>query len=152
VDWYDLKGALEELGLAAEIKRIPAAQAKKMDLRDEVVLAELELPDARPVETQYRELPRFPAIVRDVALVVNEGVRHGDVLAAVENSRNKYLERVELFDIFRGGPVAAGRKSMAYSLTYRAPDRTLTDAEVNEAHEKLKAQLKQMLSCEIREG
>jgi phenylalanyl-tRNA synthetase beta chain len=152
VDYFDLKGALEELGLAAEIKEIPAAQARKMDLRDAVFVAELELPAAAPLaEKQFRELPKFPAVVRDMALVVDEMVTHAAVVAAIEQQRNKFLEKVELFDIFRGGSIPTGKKSLAYSLTFRA-DRNLTDAEVNEAHERLKRQLQQVVPCEIRES
>jgi phenylalanyl-tRNA synthetase beta chain len=148
-DYFDVKGALEELGMATEIKQIPATQAKKMDLRDAVFVAELELsPTGLAAETQFRELPKFPAIVRDVALIVEETVTHQQVLDAIE--RNKSLERVELFDIFRGGSIPTGKKSMAYSLTFRAADRTLTDAEVNEAHERIKRQLQEKLQCEIR--
>jgi phenylalanyl-tRNA synthetase beta chain len=62
------------------------------------------------------------------------------------------LERVALFDIFRGGSIPTGKKSMAYSLTFRAADRTLTDAEVNEAHERIKKQLQAKLACAIRES
>jgi phenylalanyl-tRNA synthetase beta chain len=152
VDYFDLKGALEELGATAEIKQIPASQAKKLDLRDAVFVAELELPAVAPAaEKQFRELPKFPAVVRDVALVVDEDVSHASVLAAIEQSRNKFLEKVELFDIFRGGSIPMGRKSMAYSLTFRA-DRNLTDAEVNKAHEGIKRQLQQAVRCEIRES
>ncbi len=150
VDYFDLKGALEALGLEAEIRQIPPAQAKKLDLRDAVFVAEAELV-TQEMEKQFRELPKFPAVVRDVALVVTEGIQHGDVLAAIEQHRNKILERVALFDIFQGGPIPEGKKSLAYSLTYRA-ERNLTDAEVNGAHEQLKRQLQQMLQCEIRES
>jgi phenylalanyl-tRNA synthetase beta chain len=147
-DYFDLKGALEELGVAAEIKQIPATQAKKMDLRDAAFVAELELKATAGEEKQFRELPKFPAIVRDVALIVEEPVTHAQVLDAIE--RNKNLDRVELFDIFRGGSIPTGKKSLAYSLTFRAADRTLTDAEVNEAHERIKRQLQEKLRCEIR--
>ncbi len=150
VDYFDLKGALEELGLEAEIRQIPAAQAKKLDLRDPVFVAEVELPAARrEAERQFRELPKFPAIVRDVALIVDESVTHAQVLEAI--GQNKDLERVELFDIFRGGSIPTGKKSLAYSLTFRAADRTLTDAEVNEAHERIKRRLQEKLRGEIRE-
>lgn len=155
LDYYDVKGALEELGASAEIRQVPAAQAKKLDLRDTVFVAEIELEPllARGREEKtFRELPKFPAVVRDVALVLDEGVSHGEILAALEKNRNKFLERVELFDIYRGSSIATGKKSMAYSLTFRAPDRTLVDAEVNEAHEQLKRSLQQSLKCEIRES
>ncbi|MEI8063344.1 MAG: hypothetical protein WCH84_04685, partial [Verrucomicrobiota bacterium] len=150
-DYLDLKGALEELGVTAEIREIPAAQAKKNDLRDAVYFVELDfavLPVA--AEKQYMELPKFPAVVRDMALVLDEAVPHATVVAEIEKNRNKFLEKVELFDIFRGSSIATGKKSVAYSLTFRAADRTLTDTEVNEAHERIKRQLQQALGCEIR--
>jgi phenylalanyl-tRNA synthetase beta chain len=163
LDLYDLKGALEELaeslrvaGVAATaITPIAPALAKKLDLRDAVYVAELELDPllaATDHQKTFRELPKFPAVVRDVALVVEESVRHGDVLAAIEKNRNQLLERVQLFDIFRGGSIPTDRKSMAYSLTFRAEDRTLTDGEVNDAHEGIKRELQRALRCEIRES
>ena len=161
LDYYDVKGVLEELGetlgvsVNTEIKQILPAQARKLDLRDTVHVVEIEL-DSLPAVTEgertFRELPRFPAVVRDVALVVEEGVSHAEVVAALGKNRNKLLERVELFDIYRGGSIPTGKKSMAYSLTFRAPDRTLTDSEVNGAHEQLKRSLLQTLKCEIRES
>ena len=124
-------------------------------MRDAVFVTELPLEPLLASgrgETVFRELPKFPAVVRDVALVVEESVSHADILALVEKNRNKFLERVELFDIYRGSSVSTGKKSMAYSLTFRAPDRTLTDAEVNAAHEQIKRLLQQTLQCEIRES
>jgi phenylalanyl-tRNA synthetase beta chain len=61
------------------------------------------------------------------------------------------LEAVELFDVFRGKNVPAGQKSVAYAFTYRNAERTLTDAEVSAAHEKLVAQFKQNLGATVRE-
>jgi phenylalanyl-tRNA synthetase beta chain len=155
LDYCDVKGALEELGASAEIRQIPAGQAKKLDLRDAVYVAEMELEPLLAKGEQekiFRELPKFPAVVRDVAMVLDEGVSHAEVMAAMAQNRNKYLERVEIFDIYRGSSIPTGKKSMAYSLTFRAPDRTLVDAEVNEAHEQLKRSLQQVLKCEIRES
>jgi phenylalanyl-tRNA synthetase beta chain len=103
-------------------------------------------------EKTFRELPKFPSVVRDVAMVVDEGVSHAEVMASIGQNRNKYLEKVELFDIYRGSSIPTGKKSMAYSLTFRAPDRTLIDAEINEAHEQMKRSLQQVLKCEIRES
>ena len=152
VDSLDLKGALEELGLTPEIHEISAVQAKRQGLRDAVYWVEIEF-NALPVtlERQFRELPKFPAVVRDVALVLDESVQHAAVTAEIAGNNNKFLEKVALFDIFRGGTIPAGKKSMAYSLTFRAADRTLTDAEVNDAHERIKRQLQQaIVGCEIR--
>jgi phenylalanyl-tRNA synthetase beta chain len=161
LDTFDVKGALEEVGATlgihvdAAIRQITPGQAKKLDLRDAVYVAEVELEPllaAGERERTFRELPKFPAVVRDVALIVGEEVAHGDILEAIVKNRNKVLERVELFDIYRGGSIPTGKKSMAYSLTFRAPDRTLTDTEVNGAHEQVKRSLSQTLQCEIRES
>lgn len=155
VDYFDLKGALEELGIEVEVRQLPLPQAKKLDLRDPVFFAEFDLERllaATRMEKTYRELPKLPAVVRDMALIVDENARHGDILTAIEKNRNKILERVELFDIFKGDPIPKGKKSMAYSLTFRAADRNLTDAEVNEAHEQIKRQLLKEMPCEVREG
>ena len=161
LDTFDVKGALEEVGetlgipVSVAVQQIPPAQAKKLDLRDAVYVAEVELAPllaGGERERTFRELPKFPAVVRDVALVVDEDVPHGDVLAAILKNRNKVLERVELFDIYRGSSIPTGKKSMAYSLTFRAPDRTLTDTEVNGAHEQVKRSISQTLKCEIRES
>ena len=161
LDYYDVKGALEEVGSALgvavspAIRQIPPVQAKKLDLRDAVYVAEVDLGPllaAKRRDKSFQELPKFPAVVRDVALVVDDTVSHAEIVATIENARNKLLERVELFDIYTGSSIPTGKKSMAYSLTFRAPDRTLTDAEVNGAHEQLKRSLVQALKCEIRES
>ena len=153
VDYFDLKGVLAELGVPAEVRAIPAVEAKKLDLRDEVLVAEADLGPvlaATRAEKQFQELPRYPAVVRDVALIVAESVSHADVMATIAAQQNKILERVELFDIFRGGSIPTGKKSVAYSMTYRSREATLRDAEVNAAHEQLVKQLQQALAGEVR--
>ena len=99
----------------------------------------------------FKPLPVFPAIRRDVAMLVPEGLTHEAVLSAVKQSKPANLEQVELFDVFRGKNVPEGQKSMAYAFTYRHSERTLTDAEVNAAHQGLVEQLKQRLGATIRE-
>src|SRR5207249_2523456 len=78
-----------------------------------------------------RPLPRFPAVTRDLAVVVDEAFRAGDILEEIRALQNPHIELVRLFDCYRGAPVPAGKKSLAYTIAYRAPDRTLTDEEVN---------------------
>jgi len=94
----------------------------------------------------------FPAVVRDVAILADASVKHEDVLAVIRQARPPELESVELFDLFEGAEVGAGRKSMAYSLTYRSRERTLTDADANLYHERVKEVLQQRLPVEIRDG
>ena len=128
--------------------------AKKYDLRDAVLLAELSLDQllARGnTAKSFKSLPQFPAIRRDVAMVVEETVTHEAVLQSVRQVKPANLESVELFDVFRGKGVPAGRKSLAYAFTYRSGEKTLTDAEVQSAHLKVVEVLKLQLQAAIRE-
>jgi phenylalanyl-tRNA synthetase beta chain len=129
--------------------------AKKYDLRDAVFLAELNLDlllARRNTAKSFKSLPAFPASRRDIAMLVPEEVTHDSVLNVVKQSKAPNLETVELFDVFRGKNIPAGQKSVAYAFTYRNAEKTLTEAEVNAAHEKLTGQLKQNLGAIIRES
>jgi phenylalanyl-tRNA synthetase beta chain len=128
--------------------------ARQYDLRDAVLLAELNLDlllARRNTAKSLRPLPAFPAIRRDVAMLVPEATTHEAVLQVVKQAKPANLETTALFDVFRGKNVPQSQKSMAYAFTYRHAERTLTDAEVNAAHEKLVAQLKQRLQAAVRE-
>ncbi len=128
--------------------------ARRYDLRDAVLLAELNLDlllARRNPAKSFRPLPAFPSIRRDVAMILPEATTHEAVLQVVKQAKSANLETTELFDVFRGKNVPPGQKSMAYAFTYRHAERTLTDTEVNAAHEKLVAQLKQRLQATVRE-
>ena len=138
-----------------EMGQLTPTLAKKYDLRDAVFLAELNLDlllARRNPTKSFKTLPQFPTIGRDVAMLVAEATTHDAVLAAVKQAKAANLESVELFDVFRGKGVPDGQKSVAYAFTYRAADRTLTDAEVAAAHEKFVAHLTQSLNATVREG
>lgn len=98
-----------------------------------------------------RAIPAYPAVKRDVAIIVAESVRHEDVLKIIHENAPPELTAVNLFDIFKGEVIGEGKKSLAYTLVYRSHERTLTDEEANRFHESLKAVLKSELSAEIRE-
>ena len=98
----------------------------------------------------FKELPRFPSVVRDLAIVTDEDFVAGDVVRFVRSWGHEWVEWVRLFDQYRGVPIPAGRKSLAYSITYRAADRTLTDDEVNAVHAELTAKLTAALGVELR--
>jgi phenylalanyl-tRNA synthetase beta chain len=97
-------------------------------------------------------LPVYPSVTRDIALRVNNRLRHGDIVSAIWKIAPKELTAVELFDIFSSAEIGVGCKSMAYSLTYRSGDRTMTDDEVNRLHAAVKDRLRSEMSVEIREG
>ena len=130
------------------------ALARQYDLRDPVLLAELDLDlllARRNTAKSFRALPLYPSIRRDVAMLAPEAVTHQAILQTIRQGKAPNLESVDLFDVFRGQNVPTGQKSMAYALTYRAADRTLTDAEVNAAHLAIVEQLKQQLKVIIRD-
>jgi phenylalanyl-tRNA synthetase beta chain len=83
-------------------------------------------------------------------MLVAETTTHEAVLQSVKQAKAANLETVELFDVFRGKGVPDGQKSLAYAFTYRAADKTLTDADVNSAHEKVLETLKTQLKVELR--
>ncbi len=104
---------------------------------------------ARPAKT-YVEVPRHPAVTFDVALVVPEQVSAERVEQAMRKAGGPLLDSVRLFDVYRGSGVAAGSKSLAWALSYRAPDRTLTDEEVRPVHEKLLRKVCGAVDGEVR--
>jgi phenylalanyl-tRNA synthetase beta chain len=127
------------------------------DLPAPVFVAELSLtalgalPQAVP---RYQPLPRFPAVQRDLAIVVRSSVLAGDVEARLRAMQGAMqvplLTRILLFDVYQGDQVGAGRRSLAFSLTYQAPDRTLTDREVNDLHATIVAEIRARFGAEIR--
>jgi phenylalanyl-tRNA synthetase beta chain len=151
-----LESAVISLGKnqIGEFGQLLPALAKKYDLRDAVLLAELNLDFLlayRNPTRSFKPLPAFPAIRRDVAMIVPEATTHDAVLQIVKRTKPANLETAELFDVFRGKHVPEGQKSVAYAFTYRAVDKTLTDAEVNAAHTKIVEAFKAQLQAVVRE-
>jgi phenylalanyl-tRNA synthetase beta chain len=102
--------------------------------------------DVRP----FTDLPRYPGVKMDVALVVDESVPAERAEQAIRAAGGKLLESVRLFDVYRGEAVPAGWKSLAYSLVYRDPERTLTSDEVEQAHEKVVRKVTSALGGRLR--
>jgi phenylalanyl-tRNA synthetase beta chain len=137
-----------------EAGQLLPALAKKYDLRDAVFLAEFNLDlllSKRNPAKSFKPLPQFPPIRRDVAMLVPEATTHEAVLQTVKQTKPANFESVELFDVFRGKNIPEGQKSLAYALTYRSLEKTLTDAEVNAVHAKILEALKTQLKAVVRE-
>jgi phenylalanyl-tRNA synthetase beta chain len=100
---------------------------------------------------KFREIEKFPAVTRDIAMVVPEEISHEKIWRAIHEPREPLLENVELFDVFSGGEVGAAQKSLAYRLTYRDRSRTLTHEEVTEVHARIREKLKRELGVTLRE-
>lgn len=125
----------------------------EMEGRDGDWVCELDLEKLLtyiPARSRYRELPRFPGVVRDLAIVSDVEFASEQVVDFVRGWGNALVEDVALFDQYVGDPIPAGKKSLAYSIRYRSADRTLTDEEVNRAHGELIAALGNALPIELR--
>ncbi|QBS37704.1 phenylalanine--tRNA ligase subunit beta [Thermaerobacter sp. FW80] len=118
--------------------------AAAWDLGERPVAAELDLeallPAVRPVPT-YRPIPRFPAIRRDIAVLAPGDLPAATIAGRIRQAAGPLLEAVRLFDRYTGKPVPEGQVSLAFALVYRAADRTLTDAEVDRVHQRVREAL-----------
>jgi phenylalanyl-tRNA synthetase beta chain len=99
---------------------------------------------------RYQQLPRFPTTIRDVALVADDTLPVQAVIDAVHSLDNPLVVEVRLFDQYRGSPIPEHKQSLAYSIAYRATDRTLTALEVNTLHSQIITHLAQTLEIEVR--
>jgi len=117
-----------------------------------VALVELDaIFEAPSSERVYSSLPPFPAVDRDISLVAGKDLPNQQILDTIWGQKQKLLESVELFDIYEDeGAVGAGKRSLAYTLTYRDPKKTLTDERVNQAHGKIRKTLAKQLPIELR--
>jgi phenylalanyl-tRNA synthetase beta chain len=103
-----------------------------------------------PARITINALPRFPAVERDVALVVDRDFASQHVINWIKGLGETLIEHVEVFDQYLGAPIPEGKKSLAYKISYRAEDRTLTDTEINELHQRLVEQLRKTFVAERR--
>ncbi|MFJ5768356.1 phenylalanine--tRNA ligase subunit beta [Psychrobacillus sp. NPDC093180] len=144
-----IKLAGEEIGL---IGQLHPSEQKVRDLKDTYVM-ELNLAQVlnKEVETlYYAPVSKFPSITRDIALVVDSEKAAGELQAIIQLSGGRLLKAVHLFDLYEGEKMEPGKKSVAFSLTYFDPERTLTDEEVVNAHNKVLKALAEQAGAELR--
>jgi phenylalanyl-tRNA synthetase beta chain len=188
MDFFDLKGILEELFDALHIEgltfaagkhptfrpgqtarlllgeqqigwlgRLHPAVVEGFDIRGgwPVIAAEIDLElvfDHIPDRHRVEPVPVFPAVHEDIALILDKGVIAADVQAIIEKAGGFLLKAVELFDIYEGSSIPAGKKSLAYHLTFQSPAKTLTDKETRRNRERIVQQLEKQLGAKLREG
>ena len=191
-DFYDIKGAVEELldalGLGRPSANRPAAElrptavpylhprasagiyvgalgvgvcgevqpevAKAFDLDAATFVFELDLQaliDLAEGVGRFQELPRFPQTYRDMAIVVDTAVTWSGIREEVLAAGGTLCREVRIFDVYMGKPVPEDKKSVAFAITYQAPDRTLTDDEVGRVHDAIRRRLEERLGARIRE-
>ncbi|MBM7653093.1 phenylalanine--tRNA ligase subunit beta [Neobacillus cucumis] len=125
---------------------------KELDLKDTYVF-EMSLQAVLQEETaplQYNSIPRFPTITRDIALVVNRETVSGTLKEIIVTTGAPLLKETEVFDLYEGDKMEEGKKSIAFSLKYLDPERTLTDEEVTKVHERVLEALKDKAGAVLR--
>ncbi len=165
MDSFDLRGTLDyllQVGITekeiSNFGSVGNAEKRSFGLKGDVFYAEIDLgpwSEKEALPPVYQALPVFPAVRRDIAFVVLESLPYREVTQAIQSAQISQLERVELFDRFldpNGVKVPAGHQSLAVALTYRSLERTLTDLEVNQMHEKVKQALVGKTGAVIRES
>lgn len=101
-------------------------------------------------EIEYKPLPKYPAIQRDLAIVVSKEIEAEALMKNIRENAGKLLESLTLFDVYTGEQIGKEKKSLAFSLTYRSNEKTLTDDEVSKVHEKVLEALKQHFDAKLR--
>src|SRR6266545_4054653 len=142
--------ASREVGSFGELA-VPVREA--FDLAAPVFVAELSLSALLTLQTwapRYQALPRYTAVQRDLALVVPEDVTAAEIESAIRAMRLPLLTRLALFDVYTGDQIGPGRRSLAWSLTFQAPDRTLRDGEVNDLHARIVTEIAKRFKAEVR--
>lgn len=121
--------------------------AKNFDIKTRVMIAEIEMETIHGMNInhrkQYTEIPKYPAIQRDISLLIPKHNLAQHYFKAIEKTDKKLIQKVELIDEYTGNKIEADKRSLTYSITYQADDRTLTEEEVNEIHASVLENLKQ---------
>jgi phenylalanyl-tRNA synthetase beta chain len=131
---------------------IHPAYAKKFDLK-RVVYGEFFLDPifaAKAARLRFAAIDRYPAVERDIALVVDRDVTAQALLSTIRRVSSKLVRKTDVFDVYEGEHIEAGKKSVALRITYQAPDHTLKEEEITSVHERILALLKEKLHAELR--
>lgn len=185
VDFYDMKGLVEGLLAALQVKDYTLARSaepylhpgkscdilldgkvigsfgevhptaqENFELDQTVYVLEMAIEPLIAGATavpKYQRLPKYPAMSRDIAVVVPQDVSNAEIESVIRANAGELLRAVRVFDIYTGKQVAAGCKSMAFNLTYQADDRTLTDAEVDASMQQVIAQVAETYKAKLRD-
>jgi phenylalanyl-tRNA synthetase beta chain len=141
----------QQIGYAGELH---PDVLENYDIGQRVLMAELSLDlllDNASHMIKFKPLSRYPSSERDLSIIVEEKVPAGSLIEEIRNLTGDLLEKVELFDVYKGDQISSGFKSLAFSIIYRDSNRTLTDVEVNEIHNKVKEGLKKKFNGTLRE-
>lgn len=124
------------------------------DIGTKVYIAVIDMPkliECSNLEREYKPLPKFPSITRDISMLIKEDVPVNSIKSIIKQKGGKYIEQINLFDVYTGKQIQSGYKSVAYSIVYRASNRTLTDEEVNSSMKKIIKALETELKAQLRD-
>jgi phenylalanyl-tRNA synthetase beta chain len=185
VDFYDVKGCIEDLLEILQIKGVKFRRGEDIpylhpgkslriltegetlgvigeihpqvmvhyDLPGRAYLFEIDfekLAKGAGKGKRFRLLPKFPAVYRDLSMVVDEAVEVEKVTETIWAQDQPFIDEVSVFDVYQGAPIPKGKKGISYRIRFQAGDRTLTDEEVNQYHEKIIFQLMDIFKAELR--
>ena len=126
---------------------------KLFEMPQPAVIAQIDLEKLFAIskpEIKFVQLPKYPAATRDIAVIVDEETGAGDMMLVMKDAGGKRIEKIELFDVFSGEQIGAGRKSVAYAITMRSPEGTLTDEEVEAVMKKILKALEKDFGAQLR--
>ncbi|RMD60110.1 MAG: phenylalanine--tRNA ligase subunit beta, partial [Nitrospirae bacterium] len=103
-----------------------------------------------PDKISYKKIPKIPHVERDIAIVVDENITSAEITKCIVDTALDVVKSVKLFDVYRGKPIPKGKKSLAYSITLQADDKTLTDEDIEGIMESIIASLQKTFSAELR--
>jgi phenylalanyl-tRNA synthetase beta chain len=141
----------KNIGVMGEIH---PAVAQEFEAPERTYIAEIEMKpliDNTSMIKEYKQLPRYPAIARDIALLVKDEILVVEIENIIKQKSGKILEEIKLFDVYKGKQVPEGLKSVAYSIVFRGENRTLKDEEVNSVMKDILGELKTKLGAKLRE-
>ena len=107
--------------------------------------------EAADMDRKYKPLPKFPAVTRDIALLVDDAILVQEIEDTIRRAGGNLVEKVELFDIYKGKQIPEGKKSIAYAIAYRDQNKTLQDKDVNKVHDKILRALEHKLGATLRD-
>ena len=156
VNYYHPKRAARYITGGMEICRfgeLHPLYTECLELKKRLYLLEMNIsriiPQVQKI-VKYKAIPKYPSIVRDMAIIVKEDVSAEDLEETIIKTAGENLESISIFDLYRGEPIPKGKKSLAYSMIFRAADRTLTDEEVNQLVDSVLKSLKENYEATLR--
>ncbi len=148
---YFLPGSRQKLAVMGTVN---PALAKRFDIKQPVFAAEINwqalLEVVKRVKVKFQELPKFPGVKRDLAILVDENVAYSDLRRSAVKAGKKLLRQVSLFDVYRGDKIPAGKKQYALSFFFQDPEKTLVDAEIEKIMSKLLAVFQNEFGATLR--